>query len=111
MVNIKQLWWRRYRGLLLLVLIAATAWMALLANGKISSYQEGIQPKGYASRYAYQDEVNNYKQHPKDYSEPLKDFKSWQRQTAQIYQSPQESAKSMAYRKTKPSCRLFQMVK
>lgn len=99
MVNIKQLWWRRYRGLLLLVLIAAIAWMALLANGKISSYQEGIQPKGYASRYAYQDEVNNYKQHPKDYSEPLKDFKSWQRQTAQIYQSPQESAKSMGLSK------------
>jgi hypothetical protein len=99
MVNIKQLWWRRYRGLIVLVLIVATAWMGLLANGKISSYQEGTKNKGYASRYAYQTEVNNYKQHPKDYTEPLKDFKSWQRQTAQVYQTPQESAQSMGMAK------------
>lgn len=100
MVNIKQLWWRRYRGLIVLVLIAATAWMALLANGQISSYQSGIQHHGYASRYAYNDEVKNYKEHPKDYSEPVKDFKSWQKENLQVYKNAQESAEYLGLSKT-----------
>ncbi|WP_407892419.1 hypothetical protein [Lacticaseibacillus sp. N501-2] len=95
MVNIKQLWWRRYRGLIVLVLIAATAWMALLANGQIASYQNGISEKGYASRQQYRAERKDYLKHPKDYSEPIKSFAAWQKDNLQIYRNAQESAEYM----------------
>ncbi|WP_125709337.1 hypothetical protein [Lacticaseibacillus porcinae] len=103
MVNIKQLWWRRYRGLFLIVLIAATAFMAIVANGQISSYQSGIQHHGYASRYAYNEDVKNYKQHPKDYSEPIKDFNAWQKDNLQLYKNAQESAEYFGVSKKEAS--------
>lgn len=103
MVNIKQLWWRRYRGLIVLVLIAAAAWMALLAISQISSYQNGIQEHGYASHWEWQSQHDDYLKHPKNYDEPIKDFKAWQRDNLRIYNNAQESADYMGMSKKEAS--------
>lgn len=103
MVNIKQLWWRRYRGLIVLVLIAATAWMALLATSQISSYQNGIQEHGYASRWEWNSQHEDYLKHPKDYDAPIKDFEAWQKDTLRIYDNAQESAAYMGMSKKEAS--------
>jgi hypothetical protein len=103
MVNIKQLWWRRYRGLIVLALIASAAWMGLLASGQISSYQNGIQAHGYASRWEWKFQHDDYLKHPKDYDEPIKGFKAWQLDTLRLYNNAQESADYMGMSKKEAS--------
>lgn len=95
MVNIKQLWARRYWGLILIALIASLLGAMLWANGEISSYRGGIQAHGYASQWEYNSELKDYHKHPDNYSAPIKDFKTWQHDNLLVYRSPLEEAKQM----------------
>lgn len=92
MVNIKQLWWQRYRWLMVIALVASLAWMAFLASGRVSSYHEAISAQGVASAKTYRDDLADYHKDPKTYVKPTDDFQAWQLAQVRIYDNPQASA-------------------
>lgn len=81
MVQIKTLWWRRYRLIYALVLIIALIAAVLMAKGVADAYHHKLAPTGVASYQSYQ---QAYKREKK----PAGGYAQYRKDQVQIYYRP-----------------------
>ncbi|WP_390407745.1 hypothetical protein [Lacticaseibacillus jixiensis] len=73
MVQIKTLWWRRYRWLYALVLILAVIVAVVMAKGVADAYHEKVAPHGTATYQTYQRAYKGDKQPDESYAQYRQD--------------------------------------